>query len=223
MEAEKLYRYRLRFSKTGLVKYVGHLDTVIAWTRAFRRVGIPLAYSHGFNPQARIQVAASLPLGYISSAELMDIYLIETVDAAETMVAINSTLPSGFALHQFDSTPVDAPKLQNHLIEAEYEVRVETILSEAFLQNRIREILQKASLETTRIRKRREERFDLRPLLHDLALKQLSKGDALLHLRVAAGSNGNLRPENVLTVLGLKDIWFEIRRTRLIFSFDKQA
>jgi radical SAM-linked protein len=47
-------RMRVTFATADTVKYVGHLDMHRAWERAIRRAGLPLAYSQGFNPQARL-------------------------------------------------------------------------------------------------------------------------------------------------------------------------
>jgi len=68
-------RARITFSKTGALRYIGHLDLQTLWERAARRAGLPLAYSHGFHPQAKINFASALPLGFSSRAEVMDIRL----------------------------------------------------------------------------------------------------------------------------------------------------
>ena len=50
-------RWRVTFAKGPQLKYISHLDLSLAWERALRRAGMPLAYSQGFNPQARLQLA----------------------------------------------------------------------------------------------------------------------------------------------------------------------
>lgn len=214
------YRYRLTFSKHGRVKYVAHLDTVIVWTRALRRAGIPLAYSQGFNPQAKIQMAASLPLGYVSAAEIMDIYLKEEMAAQEIVTKVNATLPQGFHLRAGEMVDLKSPTLQSKLIKADYRVTVETTLSAETIQARIQALLAQDQVMRTRIRRKREEVYDLRPLLHHLDLVSPLEKDAHLTMKVAAGPHGNLRPDDVLKTLDMAG-WFEIERTKLIFSFDK--
>ncbi len=54
-------RLRLTFAKGEAVKYISHLDLARTWERVFRRVGLPLAYSQGYNPRPRFQIAAALP------------------------------------------------------------------------------------------------------------------------------------------------------------------
>ena len=61
---------RVWFRTDDTVKYVGHLDMHRAWERAIRRAGLPLAYSQGFNPQARLQFAV---LGVIRLSRALEL------------------------------------------------------------------------------------------------------------------------------------------------------
>ena len=70
-------RLRITFSKSGALRYTGHLDLQTTWERTLRRAGLPLAYTHGFHPGPRIQIASALPLGFIGRAEIVDIWLDE--------------------------------------------------------------------------------------------------------------------------------------------------
>ncbi|MEM7031648.1 MAG: TIGR03936 family radical SAM-associated protein [Chloroflexota bacterium] len=218
MDAPKKYKYRLIFSKGKQVKYVGHLDTVITWTRAFRRAKIPLAYSEGFNPQARIQVAISLPVGHMGKAELMDIFLKEPIQPGALFSTVNATLPRGFCLNSVAEIDPKSPSMQKHLIQANYNVLTETALDEAELTSRIESLLAAEEYMHSRIRRKKKEIFNLRPMVNQLHLRQVKDGDAQFNMRLSAGHKGNLRPESVLEVLGLQDNWFEIERAGLIFD-----
>jgi uncharacterized protein (DUF2344 family) len=77
-------RLRITFSKSGALRYTGHLDLQTTWERTVRRAGLPLAYTHGFHPGPRIQIASALPLGFIGCAEIVDIWLQDPVPAQET-------------------------------------------------------------------------------------------------------------------------------------------
>ncbi len=65
-------RVRVIFSKTGALRYIGHLDLNTIWERAARRAGLPLAYTQGFHPQPKMNFASALPLGFSSRCEVMD-------------------------------------------------------------------------------------------------------------------------------------------------------
>jgi radical SAM-linked protein len=215
------YRLRLIFAKKKQIKYIGHLDLVLAWERALRRAQIPLAYSKGFNPRPKIQIASSLPLGTIGSAEIMDIVATHPVEPAVALECIRPALPEGIELHSVESIPLKAPTLQHLLRQAEYRVIVETDLSAEELARRIEELRIAVKIVQTRQRKKQLEEIDLRPWLHELKLESVGEGEAYLYMRLTAGQFGNLRPEAVLKALGLTDNWAEIERTRLIFDLSE--
>jgi len=214
------YRLRLTFAKNNAVKYISHLDLMLAWERALRRAGIPLAYSEGFNPRPKIQAASGLPLGTTGSAEILDIIITQPVDPAEALRRIGPALPAGLAVHTVEEIPLKAPTLQNLLRQADYEVMVETDLSAEALNQRIARLLAADSILQNRQRKGKTEQFDLRPWLHHLYLLQTDGHTATLQMRLTAGQHGDLRPESVLAALGLSDSWVEVNRTRLIFEDD---
>ena len=68
-------RIRITFAKQGPLRYTGHLDLHKLWERAARRAELPLAYSQGFHPQPKMNIAAALPLGFSSRCEVMDMKL----------------------------------------------------------------------------------------------------------------------------------------------------
>lgn len=220
MKAERTYRYRLTFSKDYAVKYLGHLDMVTSWTRAFRRARLPLAYSRGFNPQAKLQVAASLPVGTMGSAELMDVYLTESLSAADVAQRVQNTLPPGLGLSAVIEVEPNAPKLQSALQHADYTVTVETDMQVETLQAGIDDLLAATEIIQTRVRRKRQETFNLRSLLHGLQLASINNDAVTLTMRLSTGQQGNLRPDAVLQALGLAEAWHQTTRTQLFFSFD---
>ncbi len=66
-------RLRLRFAKRGPARFLGHLDLVRIVPRIFRRAGIDVAYTRGFNPQPRMTFTPALPLGMEAEAEFVDV------------------------------------------------------------------------------------------------------------------------------------------------------
>ena len=130
------YRLRLVFAKKAQIKYLGHLDLSLAWERALRRAQLPLAYSKGFNPRPRMQFASELPLGTMSSAEILDIVLYDAVEPQDAYERLKQSLPVGIELYSMESVPVKSPTLQQLLRQADYRVLVETELPPAELSAR---------------------------------------------------------------------------------------
>jgi radical SAM-linked protein len=213
-------RMRITFSKGQQLKYISHLDLALTWTRALRRAGAPLAYSQGYNPQAKIQLASGLPLGYTGTAEVMDITLTDSMPPGEFISCVDPNLPEGLSIAGAEEVPLKAPSLQSTLRQAVYHVTLETSLTEGELNQRVARLMASDQLEQRRVRKGRVETFDLRPLVNDVHLEAIGDGQAVFFMRLSAGQHGNVRPDAILAALGLEDAFAQVERTRLLFEFD---
>ncbi len=63
---------RLLFEKTGNAVWISHLDLMRLFQRAFKRAGLPLKHSQGYNPRPYVAVALPLSVGTESVCELLD-------------------------------------------------------------------------------------------------------------------------------------------------------
>lgn len=86
---------RVRFKRGENTKFVSHLDLMKTFDRAFRRAGLPLAYSQGFNPHPSMVFGLPLSVGVTSEAEYMDAELTEEMEKEEFLDRINKSLPAG--------------------------------------------------------------------------------------------------------------------------------
>ena len=66
---------RALFQKTGNAVYLSHLDLMRLFQRAFKRAGLPLTHTQGFNPRPSVSIALPLSLGVESQCELLDFEL----------------------------------------------------------------------------------------------------------------------------------------------------
>lgn len=105
-------RVRITFSKTDAMKYVGHLDLHRTWERTFRRSGLPLAYSQGFHPQPRLNLACALPLGFTSQCEILDAWLEQDIPLDEIRQVVSGALPPGLEIHTLGDIDANSPALQ---------------------------------------------------------------------------------------------------------------
>lgn len=215
-------RLRVTFAKGPQLKYISHLDLSLAWERALRRADVPLAYSQGHTPHARIQLASGLPLGYTSSNEVMDVVLTEPMSPPEFGHRVRPALPTGLTVRSVQEVPLKSDSLQSSLRQAVYRVVVETSLPVEELTRRIADLLAADRIEQQRMRKGQRETFDLRPLVEDIALETVEEeeGRPVLSMRLSAGQRGNVRPDTVLAALGLGDSYALVERIQLLFEFD---
>ncbi len=115
-----------RFNKGESVRFVSHLDIQRLFQRAFRRAGIPLAYSQGFNPHPLLSFATALSVGYTSDGEWLDIKLAEPLSAEDFITAVNSALPEGFRILEAVEADDTFPSLSAVMVAAEYELRLDS-------------------------------------------------------------------------------------------------
>jgi len=66
---------RILFEKKGNAVWISHLDLMRLFQRAFKRAGLPLTHTQGFNPRPSVSIALPLSVGVESSCELLDFEL----------------------------------------------------------------------------------------------------------------------------------------------------
>jgi len=206
-------RIRIVFSKFGAMRYIGHLDLHRSWERTFRRSGLPLAYSLGFHPQPRLNLACALPLGITSQCEVLDAWLENDLPCDQASACLNNALPPGLEIQSIEVIDPHVPALQTQVVSAVYQI---TFLDEVpNLEERIHRILAAPQIE----RKRREKTYDLRPLIENIQLEQPSEdGNRIIQVRLAAREAATGRPEELLDEMGIKFENTRVHREQLIFK-----
>ncbi|MBU1660127.1 MAG: TIGR03936 family radical SAM-associated protein, partial [Chloroflexi bacterium] len=92
------------------------------WERTLRRAGLPLAYSQGFNPRPKINLATALPLGFTSQCEVADIWLEQDHATTEVEVRLREAVPPGMEILRVEEVDLTAPKLPKLVQSAVYMV-----------------------------------------------------------------------------------------------------
>src|SRR5512136_1095840 len=115
-----MIRLRITFAKTPAMRFTGHLDLHTAWERTFRRAGLPLAYSEGFNPHPRLNLASALPLGFTGEAEVIDAWLEQDLPLSDIQTALHRALPPGLKIAHIEIVDLRLPALQTELLASEY-------------------------------------------------------------------------------------------------------
>jgi radical SAM-linked protein len=218
MMAKRMQRLRLTFSRGEEIKYISHLDLMRCWERALRRAEVPLAYSEGFTPHPRISLAAPLPLGVTSEAELMDISLQKTLSPYSLIQSLRKQLPPGIDILEVQQIPLMIPSLQSQLRYAEYRVVVKAGQSVAEMQTAITSLLEAERLPWQHMRDTGPRHYDLRALIKHI---WLVSGDGVaftLGMRLRCDPQGTGRPEQVSQALGLTEYPDSIHRTKLTLA-----
>ncbi|MFN8400956.1 MAG: TIGR03936 family radical SAM-associated protein [Anaerolineales bacterium] len=207
-------RVRITFTKQGALRYIGHLDLHRVWERALRRAGLPISYSQGFHPQPKISLAAALPLGFSSRAEVIDVRLNEEIPTEEIHTRLKDNLPPDIKVTDVKSVDERLPALQTLVLSAAYDVHLTEPVIGSELTRKVEALMQTESL----IRERRGKTYDLRPLIELLSVITQADGTVWLKMTLAAREGATGRPEEVLSTLEIEPETARVERTRLIFK-----
>ena len=212
-------RLRLKFKKEGPIRFVGHLDLMRTMQKTFRRAGIPIAYSEGFNPHQVFSFATALAVGVTSEAEYMDLKLTEDVHPEVLKVAINAAAPPGITIVDGVVIQDKEPKAMAALAAAKYVIEQHKDLITA-------EMIESFLVEDEAIVRKRNKKgkfndFDIKPGIIEVTIE-----DNKIQMLIATGSQLNIKPEMVLTyVLNKAELTydrgdFSFHRSELYHSID---
>jgi radical SAM-linked protein len=208
----KTQRWRIIFAKTAAMRFTSHLDLILTWERTFRRSGLPLSYSEGFNPRPVVNLAAPLPLGFTSEGEIGDFWLSEKVSQPGFSSSLSKSLPPGLSILQVEEIrQIHGNKLPSLVKAASYRITIHQDYPE--LQTRIDKLLSAESLP----RVRKGKSYDLRPLIQELTLLPSGTPDTTVLrviLSLLPGATG--RPEEVLFILNIPPLETSVCREKIL-------
>lgn len=208
-----MQRIRIHFSKGEELQFTGHLDLHKIWERTFRRAHLPLAYSQGFHPQPRIQLACALPLGFTSTAEMIDAWFDSDLPLEDFRRILAGTVQPGLVIHSLETIPIYETPLQNRVTSTTYKLTLLNPIDMAELKKKMDSLLAKESLP----RERRGKAYDLRPLIEAADLVT-TEPQPVLHLQLSARPGATGRPEEFLEELEIDPYAVDIERTEIQLS-----
>jgi radical SAM-linked protein len=114
---------RITYSKDGPAKYLSGLEIQSLWGRVFRRAGLSLAYSQGFNPSPKLSLSPALAVGAESDAEFLEAEFLLPVPSADVSVMLSPHLPAGIRVTAATSIPPGSPRLSDFDIVSVWSLR----------------------------------------------------------------------------------------------------
>lgn len=118
---------RFQFHKKGQLRYISHLDLQHLFARAARRAMMSVAYTQGFNPSPRIELALPLPLFQEGAGEVADIELVYALEPSEFMRLLNEKLPAEVQVTHARRIEKTKKSLNSFVKRALYKARPQSI------------------------------------------------------------------------------------------------
>lgn len=213
---------RIKFSKCGSMRFVGHLDVMRYFQKAFRRAQIPVSYSQGFSPHQLMSFSSPLGIGLSSDGEYMDLTLDQVEDADRIVEQMNEQMNEEIRVRNLTILKDDARPSMAMLAACDYMIAAKpdktSFLERVDLEELVHRFMEHSSIKILKKTKRSEKEVDIRDNIYHLStgLEQLQghtgmkyeesclEGSAyrpLLYMQLTAGSVVNIKPELVLEAM----------------------
>ena len=206
---------RIKFSKTGRAKYISHLDLNRFFQRCFKRSGVPVWVTEGFNPHIYLNFLLPLSLGTESISELCDLKFTEEINHEKARDMLNAVLPEGFEILEVKN-PVNKPVA---ITAARYNLVFEETEKEE-----ISSFLALEKIEILKKTKRKEFMVDLKEEMTDISRYEDLDRPAF-SVTLSATENRMINPELIVKAmeehLG-RDVFCRITRTKILMENGKE-
>lgn len=209
-------KVRIKFTKKGAMKFVGHLDIMRYFQKAIRRAGIDIVFTEGFSPHMVMSFAAPLGVGLTSEGEYLDIEIKTPVSSAEAVTRLNACMAEGVEIKSFRKIPEEkTSKAMSLVAAADYLVNFRAGYEpQNDWKEKITSFIAQETIPVLKKTKKSENEVDIRPMIYKLALEE-----NMIFMKLATGSVNNLKPELVMdafaSYLGIELAPFALEVCRL--------
>lgn len=168
---------RALFEKVGTARFISHLDLMRLFQRAFKRAGLPLTHTQGFNPRPSVSIALPLSLGAESHCELLDFDLESPVPLEDIRNRLNAALIDGIRVREVydNGAKIKYLALLQSRLTLEYDEGIpagaESAIGQLFAQETL--VLEKKNRNGV-------TQQDIIPMIRNLEISRISEGELRL-------------------------------------------
>ena len=199
---EEHTKIRVRFEKSGALRFIGHLDVMRFFQKCNRRAGIDICYTGGFSPHQIMSFASPLSVGLESKGEYMDLEVASVTNSADMIEKYNQASVPQLKIVSVKRLPKDAGNAMASVQAASYEIRfrddrmpaVFQLEQEAF-HNALQQYLSKEDIPLKKEGKNGERFVNLRPGIFAF---EWNSEEKKCYMLLDASSGGNVKPIQVL-------------------------
>lgn len=188
-------KIRIKFAKTGSMKFIGHLDIMRYFQKVMRRAEVDIAYSEGFSPHQVMSFAAPLGVGLTSQGEYLDIEVHSTASSYEMINRINEVMVEGMKVISYRLLSEDSKNAMSIVSAADYLVKFRPeYMPDINLRQKFNDFISQNSIEILKKTKKSEMTVDIRPLIYEAKVDENNN----VFMKLATGSANNLKPDLVM-------------------------
>ena len=168
---------RALFEKVGTARFISHLDLMRLFQRAFKRAGLPLTHTQGFNPRPSVSIALPLSLGAESHCELLDFDLESTVPLEDIRDRLNAALIDGIRVREVydNGAKIKYLALLQSRLTLEYDEGIP-----AGAESAIGQLFAREALVLEKKNRNGVTQQDIIPMIRNLEISRISEGELRL-------------------------------------------
>ena len=207
-------KVRIKFSKEGPVRFIGHLDIMRYFQKAIRRAGIDIAYSTGFSPHQIMSFASPLSVGHESCGEYFDVELNSITDTEDIKMRLNQTMAEGIQILQVAVLDETEGNAMASVAAADYLISFRDCVSlPDDWKEKLTAFYEKDKIPVIKKTKKGEREIDLKETIYQLEIRKDQ-----VYMLLDAGSGSNMKPGFVLETfctaenISLPEYPFRVRR-----------
>ena len=186
---------RIRFCKTGSLQFISHLDLQRTFHRILVRAGIPMWYTKGFNPHAKLVFGAPLSVGTESMCEMADLKIERKITLDAIKEQLNAQLTNEmYVLEAY----IPSMKFAD-IAYADYTITVKTEKADDRLVKKIERIFSSPVIMLKKT-KSGESEVDITKFIKKIDTK-LNGEDIVIKTLLSCGSTENLNPEYLIRAI----------------------
>lgn len=190
-------RLRVKFTKHGALRFIGHLDVMRYFQKAIRRAGIDVAYTAGYSPHQIMSFAAPLGIGLESNGEYMDIEVRSLTSCEDVRDRLNEAGAADIRVTNVRVLPGDAKNAMASVAAAAYTVRfVPGRTPDVDMAEAVTRFMQRETVAITKEGKKGSREVNIRPGVYSCVWE-----DGELRLVTDASSGGNIKPAQVVEAI----------------------
>ena len=168
---------RALFEKVGTARFISHLDLMRLFQRAFKRAGLPLTHTQGFNPRPSVSIALPLSLGAESHCELLDFDLESPVPLEDIRDRLNAALIDGIRVREVydNGAKIKYLALLQSRLTLEYDGGIP-----AGAESAIGQLFARETLVLEKKNRNGVTQQDIIPMIRNLEISRISEGELRL-------------------------------------------
>ena len=170
---------RALFEKVGSARFISHLDLMRLFQRAFKRAGLPLTHTQGFNPRPSVSIALPLSLGAESHCELLDFDLESPVPLEDIRNRLNAALIDGIRVREVydNGAKIKYLALLQSRLTLEYDGGIP-----AGAEAAIGQLFAREALVLEKKNRNGVTQQDIIPMIRNLEISRISEGELRLNV-----------------------------------------